>query len=1125
MRISERAIELPRLVLLISAVLCALGLVSIFSLPKERTPRIKLPVVVVAVPNPGATPYTNEKQIIEKVEEEVETSLDHLKDSGAVQAQAVHGAAIMQIIFDDQIDVTEAKRDVESLINRVKGQFPLEAQTDPGPIVNDIAFETFPIIQVFVSGGRDAKHRRHVAEELETQIERVSGVAGVDIFGGLEEEVQIEVDPHLMALYGFSYQQVESAIRRANRDAPSGSIESGAGQDQRVRTRGLLESVEAIARVPLGNRRGRPIVLADVAQVRMGHKPLTSMARYDGKDSVVLLARAKTDIDVLATANAIQELVDGFDAAREGVEVGTVRSQGREIDYMLRLLTSSAILGAALVVVVLWLAMGWRNAGLIAVAVPFSLLGTGALMWFAKQTFFPDIAINNMMLFGMILVVGMVVDGCIIVGENIYRHRELGRGGVEAAQHGIGEVGGSVMASYLTTFAAFVPMFLVRSVMGDFLEALPIMVLFALCSAMLVDHFLLPVLSVYLMKTPHQVGLKTRIAGDATPDAEAPSRGATGPSPEAISATPQQQEIANAEAVAKSTWIKRRYGACLEYALQHRLMVLVLAIFTSAAPVAMFTVGAIGFEFFPDADVPVIEVYFELPLGSSMQQGTVRVAQQIEQAVLRAVQPQEWYQPSEHAPRARPVTTIGEPGIFNIRIDTDHGAGPEFGMVYVELALAEDRHRTTAQIRQAIAKELPPLPGVIVRIKSPKEGPPVGAPVLVRVLSKENSSVTVEELAQRAEQVEELLRQIPGTYDVSSDYRVRPELTVTPNRTVASMFGLDANQIVTSVNYALDGVRVGEVDFGGSEQIEMRLRNSPGQRDQLEDLANLPLRNESGRVISLGQVAQVERTYGPNIVRHYDKQRVINLRAELEDGVLADDVKAALVAQLQPQLSPSHQKDLVMHQDVVASDDRTVIEFGGENEIRDEAMGDLKIAMLVAVAMMMIILTIRFNSFVQPLVVLFSVPLSLVGVTVGLTVCGFNFSIAAMIGVVALAGIVVNDAIVLVDFINRLHDAGLPMRKAAVYAGQMRLRPIMITTVTTVAGLLPLGLNLSGGGEFFQPLAVTIMFGLAFATLLQLFIIPLACTSLSLQRQAPHTPAADLGAPQAPLVVGSGASS
>jgi len=1097
MHLSDRAIEFPRLVLLAAVSVCAVGAAGILTIPKERTPRIKVPRVIVTVPNPGATPATNENQIIDKIEEEVENSLTNLKDRGAIISQAMNGVAVIHFIFDDGIDPIEAKRDVESLINKVKGQFPPDAQQDPGPIVNDVAFEDLPIIEVVIRGGQDGWHRRQVADELKKQIERVSGIAGVDIFGGLEREIQVGLNPHLMTLYGFSYEQVETAIRRANMDAPTGSIDSAKGFEQRVRSQTRLDSMEAIRQVTLGTRESKPILLSDIAEVYSGHEPIKSLARYDGEDAVVLIVRSKTDVDVLWASDEIQRLVDEYKLEKGGaggIRVSAVRSQSREIGWMLNQLITSAVYGIVLVAVLLWIAMGWRNAGLIGIAVPFALLGTVAMMWLVRQSVMPDLAINNMTLFGMILVVGMVVDGCIIVGENIYRHRELGRSAVDSAKLGIREVGGSLISAYLTTFAAFIPMLMVGGIMGDFLKQLPVVVLFALCSAMLVDHFLLPVLSVYTMKSP--------VKGQ-------PQRN------KSVIEISKGHELTDAEVEASNSWMKRIYGDMLCYSLRHRLLVLGAAVTVVATPVFLFMIGAIGLEFFPDSDIPIVEVKFELPLGSSMKKRTVGVAAEIERAVMEAVRPGEWYQMS-NGERARPVTTIGDPGALNTRFDAGQGTGPEFGMVYIELALAEDRDRTSAEIRQAIINALPPLPGVVARVTSPKDGPPVGAPVMVRVLARPNSTIPLERLAQRADEVRRSLESISGTYDVISDYRLRNEIAVTPNRTVASLFGVDANQIATSVNYALEGVRVGEVDFGGSEEIDIRLRNQLGEREELADLANLPLRGSEGKVVTLSQVSRIDRVRGANVIRHYDQQRVVNVRCELEEGVLTDDIRVALEQALRPDAAGLQRAASTPGGagNVIYSDDQVIIDFGGETEDRDDAMKDLNMALLIASAAMMIILTIKFNSFIQPLIVLFSVPLSLVGVSIGLMLCGFHFSVAAMIGVVALAGIVVNDAIVLVDFINQLRNAGVPMDQAVVQAGQLRLRPIFLTTVTTIGGLLPLGLNLAGGGEFFQPLTVTIMFGLGFATLLQLFVVPLACYTFSfsssifdpVQNQRPETP-------------------
>lgn len=1092
MHLSDRAIERPRLIILGAVVLCVLGFAAVFTLPKEREPRVRLPVVLAVISNPGGQPITNEREILRKIEEHLGT-LSDLKDRGYVVSSAVDGAAVLQFTFDDGVDATEAKREVESLMNRVESELPSSAQTSPGGWqVNDIAFENWPIIQVVVAGGRGGVDRKQVAERLEEQINALPGIAGVDMFGGLDEEVLVEINPHTMTIYGVNYNQVEKALRSANVEAPSGAIESGGGRDIRVRASSKFKNLDEIRELPIGVFEGKPVELADIATVHMGYRKQESIARYHGADAVVLLVRAKTDIDVWATAGAVQDLVDGYVASGEAGDchVGTVRSQAREIWYMLKQLGTSALYGTVLVIVILCLFLGWRNAMLISAALPLAILGTGALMWVSKRTIAPDLAINMMTLFATILVIGMVVDGCIIVGENIFRHRELGETPVLAAKKGINEVGGSLLGAYLTTFFAFAPMYLVRGIMGDYMQLLPTVVLFALCAAMLVDHFLLPVFSVYFMKVSKKRAARAKKEVKAIQD-EAARQGET--------LTIEDMQVRDAQRIVNAGAIKRTYGSMLQYALRHRLLVLFLSTLVIATPVGLYSMGAIGTEFFPESDMPQIEVNFELPLGSSMELKTSQVANRIEAAVVEAVRPEEWHKPSEQSDRVGPVTTMGNAGALNTRLDLPTGTGPEFGMVYVELELAENRERSSSQIREAIKRAIPDLPGVIVRVTSPSEGPPAGAPVMLRV--KGHDDVTLEELARRAELVEQLLKETPGVYDVASDFRLRPELTVEPNRTVARMFGVDTSLITSAQNYALNGREVGEVDFGRSESIKIRMRNQAGERDQVTDLQDLPLRGQSGQVVTVNQVASVHRTQTANIIRHYDQKRVINVRAELAEGMTVESVKANLVRQLRPELTAAQQHALVNNRQerVLKADNQVMIEFGGEIEVRDDALEDLMLALVVAASLIMIVLTVKFNSFIQPVIVLVSVPLSLVGVSIGLMLCGFNFSISAMIGVVALSGIVVNDAIVLVDFINRMRSLGVPLKEAVVYAGQLRLRPIFLTTITTIGGLLPLSLNLTGGGEFWQPLTVTMMFGLGFATLQQLFVIPLLCYTFGKQ--------------------------
>jgi HAE1 family hydrophobic/amphiphilic exporter-1 len=287
------------------------------------------------------------------------------------------------------------------------------------------------------------------------------------------------------------------------------------------------------------------------------------------------------------------------------------------------------------------------------------------------------------------------------VGENIFRHREIGRSPLDAAQHGIDEVGLSLVSAYLTTFAAFGPMYLVRGVMGDFMSVLPTVVVLALVAAMLVDHYLLPVLSVYVMNAKQSTSKFTELLKQSESDDADPSK----------QLTPAQFEIMSAEISAEATRVQRVYGRMLRYCLNHRLLVISMSVILAIMPAVLYASGAIGTNFFPEGDIPIVEVDFEPPLGSSMEHRSVEVAATVEHAINKAVRPEEWYNPAPNIPAVGPVTTIGEPGALNIRLDLDQGTGPEFGMVYVELELAEHRDRSAAEIRRAIEAELPPLPG------------------------------------------------------------------------------------------------------------------------------------------------------------------------------------------------------------------------------------------------------------------------------------------------------------------------------------------------------------------------------------------------------------------------------
>ena len=1041
MKLSEKAVDYPRLVVLAAVSFCLFGVVAIYKLPIERTPRVTIPKIIVAIPNFGASPETNEAEITRKIEDEI-GQLEYVDYSAS---QSMYGSSMVSIDFLDKADIKEAKRDVQNIVDQIRHEFPSDAED---PIVDDITLAEWPVVQVVIYGSEDPMGLRKMAEDLQDDLEALPGVAGVDLFGGLEREVHVLIDPQVLNLYGLSYEDIASAIRSRNAEAPTGTIERAGGNDLRVRFEGKYPDVETIAQTPLANRDGKVVLLSDVAEVIDHHKRITTYADYSSCNAVALLVRGRTDINTIEVVDRIKKIVAEKNAQLgAGVSIDTVLDSAWEIRQMIEQLGSSAGFGLMLVMLILTVAMGWRNAALIGVALPFSLVTGAALLLAAKNTIDDTLAVNNMVLFSIIVVIGMVVDGALIVGENIYRHVEGGRTPYDAAKIGIREVGPSVIAADLTTICAFVPMLFVSGTMGDFLGLMPITVAFTLTASMLVDHFLLPVLSRYWMRPPKNM------------------HEANGSSFNGV-----EIDLSHVDEVAAKSRVRRAYGRMMTYLFRHKWIVFTGAATGLALVVLVFGVGLIGFEFFPESDLGFIFIDFELPLGSSVHR-TRETARILEKPLDDLRRRGEL--------RSEPLTVIGNPGANNLQMGQRANSGPEYGRINIELIRAKDRDRSTREIVAYLRETMPLIPDVRVFYEIPSEGPPVGYDIVVRVMG--NKDTPLAELAQTATVIEEFLAKIDGAVDVDMDYKLRPETTVTPRPQVASLFGITSSMIVRATQFAINGVEVTEVDFGGTKDIDIRVRNVLHHRNDLVDLKNLPLRSPSGGYVTLEQVADVRRDQGPVQINHRDRVRVINVTAELASGALADDVFAELQASIEQGKEAG--TPALNRPDIR-------FEFAGENEERDQSMEDLKGAFVIGAVLILIILVTQFNSFSQPFMIMMAIPLSLIGVVVGLVVCGYHFSIASMIGIVALAGIVVNDAIVLVDFINKMRRAGLPLRKAIIQGGQLRLRPIFLTSVTTICGLLPLALNVAGGGEFWQPLAVSIMFGLAFATSLTLIVIP-----------------------------------
>jgi multidrug efflux pump subunit AcrB len=1077
MYVSHKAIDRPRVVLVGVLMVVMLALMAAINIPVQRTPAINTAVILVQVVYPGAQPSEAEEQITRKIEE----ALQRLNDVDFISSTSMRGASVTQVMFLDGIDSKRARDDVAHLVDEVRSELPVGREIQP--IITEIDFESMPIMLVSMKGppGFDPGTLKELAEDVQEDLEGIQGVANTQLFGGREREIHVNVIPDLFAQYNLDIGDVRGALMSYHAELPGGALNTSKF-DLQIRNETKLRNVDDIADVVVAHRDGRLIRLRDIATVEDTYRRRKSVAQLDGRETASIIVYKEANINSLGTASALQNRVEELRDQYPHIEFSATRDVSEEISEMFYVLGSSAVFGAILILVILSAVMGMRISILVLIAVPFSTaIGLIAL-------YVSGIAISGMVLFSFILVLGMVVDGAIIVAENIHRHIERGEPPVIAAKTGIDEVGIPVIAADLTTMAAFAPMLLVPGMMGDFMGVMPKVVTAALIGSVLVDHFIIPVVAAYwyrqrepkeLLHAEHLTG-----GGDGNGEDEA-----TGESRLRADLGP----------------FTRLYARALRYSLENRWVIIVVCVVAIFWAVVMLR--AIKKEFFPKSDIGQFEINYELPLGYSIEE-TVRAAEVFTEPLLELPKDE-----LEHF-----VTAVGSSAGLATRLENDPATGPEFGKVMVELTpptvRSKDRHQTV--IIEELRKKIKPWPGMIYRIEEVEEGPPGGADVAVRLTGKD-----LEQLGRVGAKLADRLRRIDGTIDVTSDYRPdSPELVVEPHPELLGLFGMSDTMVARAVQTAILGDSTIQLNIG-DEDVTLRLQAAPEYQRGIEDVSRLMLTSPSGAKATVGQLADVRLDTGLYAIRRYERSRAVTIRCNVRPGASPDDIFNVLREEVLPEfgfrplaVAPTtiigQVKALLVDLGMTAfrppaiafagspvtDVDGVRATFTGENEERDENMEYMFGVMIVGVVLIFTVLVIQFNSVRQTVIVLMAVPLSFVGVVFGMWVCRHLFSLATFIGLVALAGIVVNDAIVLVDFTNQARRRGLGLKEALMEAGINRLRPVLLTTVTTIGGLLPLFLNFSGGAEFWAPLTGAVIFGLAFATMLTLIVIPV-CYSLA----------------------------
>ncbi len=1009
MLLTKAAISRRSTVLFLMLVILVLGLFSYLTLPRESNPDITIPLILVQTSYEGAASEDVENLITVPLERK----LRGLKDLKEVRSVSAEGASMIEVEFIPDVDISEAHQRVRDKVDEAMGDLPGDLENDP--LVMEINLSEWPILKVAVSGDVNETILKMVAEDLEDAIEQIPGVLEVDVTGDREREIRVEFDPDRMAAYKLSFMEILSLVQRENVNVPGGSIDLGKGKYM-LRIPGEFTDPSEIDNLVLVVRQGKPIYLKDVATIRDTFEDPRSYARINNKPSVTLSVKKRSGENIIQVADQVFAYLEGArPKLPPGVEFTVTLNESKDIRQIVRELENNILTALILVLVVLFLFLGFRSAVFVALAIPFSMLTSFFVLYVM------GITLNMVVLISLIIALGMLVDNAIVMVENIYRHMEAGLGRVQAACKASSEVGWPIVASTLTTLCAFGPMLFWPDIMGEFMKFLPMTLIIVLSSSLLVALVINPVLCAsFLHTSPRKKG-------------------------------EDHQRV-----------LIRGYRAMLGFSLKHRLFTVSMALLTMAGVIFIYVLSGPVVELFPDTEPNRAIISVKAPQGTSLDT-TDGLTREVEEIVSK----------EEDLKYVN-----GEVGVAS-----GWGSAQEsrLGQVSVEFVDREERSVSSNIVIDRIREDLKKLTGADVKVEKERMGPPAEAPVVIRVKGED-----VNVLSDLVAMIKEEVGDVPGLVDIEDDLsRAKPEIAIRVDREKATLLGLSTIEVSNTVKAAVNGWKIGDYREG-EDEFNIIARLPEEQRQSLAQIANLQIPSRTGDPVPLSSLASLQMETGFGAIRHLDQKRIIRItgfnagRSSLE---IIQDIRGRLADMRMPS--------------------GYTLSFGGDFEEQEKSSAFLSKAFLTALFLIFLVLLTQFNSLGQSLIVLSSVILSLMGVLVGLIITGMPFGIIMTgVGVISLAGVVVNNAIVLIDYINLLRKEGMELNEALMTAGTVRFRPVTLTAVTTILGLTPMALGLSIdfsnmtlqiGGESAQwwgPMAVAVIFGLAFATLLTLVIVP-----------------------------------
>lgn len=995
------------------------GIASVFAIPKESAPEVRIPVGIVSTFLPGASALDVETLVTNKLEDALSGNLKNVDKITSVSKDSV---SVITVTFEASADLDKSIQDLKDKVDRAKTELPSEAED---PVVSDVDFVNQPIYTFSIGASLSEADLNRLSASLEEELKRVPGVSSVSVVGKRDEVVHVIARKESLASFGIQIGEVVGAIGRANAELPVGSIEMN-GVNYGIQFKGKITDPNEIANLAILSRSGRPIYVRDVADVVVGLSKETSISRVskDGSPSESAVSMAvfkRTGSNIGAVTTAVSDRLEELQkpgGLLNGITVLTILDSGEELRTSLYELTRTGAEAVVLVMLVLFLTVGWREALVAGSSIPISFVIAFIGLHYSGNT------LNFVSLFSLILAVGILVDAGIVVVESMYTFITKGHTPKEAAFLAVKTYHAPLTAGILATVMVFVPLFFISGIVGQFIATIPFTIVFVLLASLFVALVFVPIIGIATLKDH--------------------SHGADASWQDAWFEKLQKWYIAFLTKILNSRSQSRKIAWGL-------LGGIVISI--------MFPIfGLVNVIFFPGDDLDYLTIDVELPQGTALSTTDLE---------LRKVEEILYEDP--HV--ASFSVTAGASSEFG----SNPQSGAKFGSFFVNLK--KDREITSTEVAEELRAKVEPIKTSDVRVIEISGGPPVGTPVVIQFLGKD-----LDELERLADQTARILREIPGTANVTASTKDDgTEFVLTINKAKATALGIDPLTIAATLRAAVEGSKATSIKTSADDiDVVVTANLNPNYqtpeettKTTIDSIMTMQITTPNGPVL-LGSLVSVGVAKASASISHSEQKRVVSASSNLT----ATGNTAQIIAEFEKRAETE-----------LTIPDSVEMKIGGETDDTNQSFAEMGYALIAGLVLMLAVLMFEFNSWRHSFYILYCVPLTFIGIVVGLFITRLPLSFPSVLGVIALAGIVVNHTILLIDVINHLRreHPTRPMIDLIVEGSALRLRPITLTNVTTVMGMVPLAF----AGGLWAPLATAIIFGLSFAAVITLLLVPI----------------------------------